>query len=63
MSAHLTIALTIALAMIVNARIVIARSASMLPAEMMKNLEAEQMPDKMVISIFALFLWNICSDT
>lgn len=49
MSAHLTIALTIAFAMIVNARIVVARSASMLPAEMMKNMEYEQFPNKMVI--------------
>lgn len=48
MSAHLTIALTIAFAMIVNARIVVARSASMLPSEMLKNMESERLPNKMV---------------
>lgn len=48
MSAHLTIVLTIAFAMIVNARIVVARSASMLPSEMLKNMEAERLQNKMV---------------
>lgn len=48
MSAHLTIALIIAFAMIVNARIVVARSASMLPSEMLKNMESERLPNKMV---------------
>lgn len=61
MSAHLAIALTVAFAMIVNARVVIARSASMLPYEMMKNMEAER-PNKMVNPMiafgqFTMFKW------
>jgi len=56
MSAHLTIALTIAFAMIVNARIVVARSASMLPSEMLKNMESERLPNKMTYDEYQRYM-------
>lgn len=63
MSAHLTIILTVAFAMIVNAHIVVARSASMLPAEMMKNMEAERLQNKMVndflLQILVISFWFV----
>lgn len=49
MSAHLTIVLTIALAMILNAQIVVARSAYY-PLEAIKDMEAERLANRMVIS-------------
>lgn len=55
MSAHLTIVLTVAFVIIANARIVVGRSASMLPAEMMKNMEQEHLSNK--VNIWSYFHW------
>lgn len=49
MSTNLIIALTIAVAVIANSRIVVARSAPMLPAEMLKDLESDAVSNRMVI--------------
>lgn len=49
MSAHLTIVLTIAFATILNARIVVGRSAYY-PLEAIKDMEAERLANRMVIS-------------
>lgn len=55
MSAHLTIALTIAFAVLFNAHIVVARSAHFSPAEMLKHMngmEPEPVRIKTYIYIF-----------
>lgn len=49
MSTNLIIALTIAVAVITNARIVVARSAPMLPSDMLKDLESDAASNRMVI--------------
>lgn len=48
MSTNLIIALTIAVAVIANTRIVVARSAPMLPSEMLKDLESDAVSNRMV---------------
>lgn len=52
MSAHITIALTIAIVVLVNAHIAVARSAPMLPSEYLMDKEADQLSNRMVIDNF-----------
>lgn len=49
MSAHLTLVLSIVFAVAVNARLAAARSASLLPSEILKHMDGERMFNKVVI--------------
>lgn len=57
MSTNLIIALTIAVAVIANTRIVVARSAPMLPSEMLKDLESDAVSNRMVNLNVNFYSW------
>lgn len=59
MSTNFIIALTIALAVIANTRIVVARSTPMLPSEMLKDLESDAVSNRMVVFSVFFILFEI----
>lgn len=53
MSTNLIIALTIAFAVIANTRIVVGRSVSMLPTEMLKDLDSEPAVSNRMVNYYS----------